>query len=362
MNSKMDCNISHSREFSTGIVEWLRGKGTILIVTHDHPDPDALAAAYALQHLIHVKTGQQATIAFGGVIGRSENVVMVRELEIKAVPLEGLDLDTFNAVCMVDTQPGTGNNSFPEGRRIDLVIDHHHLKESTQACRWVDVRPEYGASASILFEYLQAQEVKIATKLATMLFYAIKSETEDLGRDWTRSDREAYLWLMPLCNNRILHEIARPKSSRGYFKYFETGLKNACIYGNTLVFNLYTISHPEIVAEIADFLMRVEGVEIVLGVGCYREEGVLSMRTSHLEAHAGVLMQTIVKGLGTGGGHSMTAGAQVRPMPLDITSQTDLEAVLVKRLLEALGREGVAAEPLISRSNDLPEGCVDSPK
>ena len=349
MNKKVDCNISHSQEFSTGIVEWLRGKGTILIVTHDHPDPDALAAAFALQHLIHVKTGQQATVAFGGVIGRSENIVMVRQLEIRAVPLEGLDLDSFNAVCMVDTQPGTGNNSYPADRRIDLVIDHHHLKESTHACRWVDVRPEYGASASILFEYLQAQEVKIATKLATILFYAIKSETEDLGRDWSRSDREAYLKLMPLCNNRILHEITRPKVSRAYFRYFETGLKNARIYGNALVFNLYSIDHPEIVAEIADFLMRVEGVEIVLGIGSYRQEGVLSMRTSHLETHAGILMQTIVKGLGTGGGHSMTAGAQIRPMSRDVAAQKELEAKLAQRLLAALGRKDLSPELLVSR-------------
>lgn len=347
MNQKIDCNLSHSKDFSTEIIEWLRGKGTILIVTHDHPDPDALAAAFALQHLIHVKTGQKATIAFGGVIGRSENMVMVRQLEIKAVPLDGLDLDSFNAVCMVDTQPGTGNNSYPPDRRIDLVIDHHQLKESTHACRWVDVRPEYGASASILFEYLQAHDVKIATKLATILFYAIKSETEDLGRDWSRSDREAYLQLMPLCNNRILHEITRPKVSRGYFKYFETGLKNARIYGNALVFNLYAIDHPEIVAEIADFLMRVEGVEIVLGIGCYHEEGVISVRTSHLETHAGILVQKIIKGLGTGGGHSMTAGAQIRPMSQGVAEQADLEAELVHRLQAALGREPVASQPLV---------------
>ena len=214
MNQKADYNLSHSEEFSTGIIEWLRGKGAILIVTHDHPDPDALAASFALQHLILIKTGQTATIAFGGGIGRRENLVMAKQLEIKSKSIDELDLDAFNAVCMVDTQPETGNNSYPADRRIDLVIDHHQIKSQTQACRWVDVRPEYGASASILFEYLQAQEVKIATKLATILFYAIKSETEDLGRDWSKSDRDAYMKLMPLCNNRILHEITRPKSSR----------------------------------------------------------------------------------------------------------------------------------------------------
>lgn len=345
MSHKPDCNLTHSEEFSTGLIEWLRGKGSILIITHDHPDPDALAAAFALQHLILVKTGQVATIAFGGVIGRRENLVMVKELEIKVKAIQAIDLDSFNAVCMVDTQPETGNNSYPADRRVDLVIDHHQIKEQTQSCRWVDVRPEYGASASILFEYLQAQDVKIATKLATTLFYAIKSETEDLGRDWTKADRDAYLKLMPLCNNRILHEITRPKSSRGYFKYFETGLRNAKIYGNALVFNLYIIDHPEIVAEIADFLMRVEGIDIVLGLGCYGEEGVLSLRTSRQETHAGILMQTIIKGLGTGGGHSMTAGGQIRPLEAVRGSLGALEYELAGRLLAALGRQH--AEPVM---------------
>jgi len=349
MSPSVSCNLSHSEEFSTGIIEWLRGKGAILIVTHDHPDPDALAAAFALQHLILVKTGQEATIAFGGVIGRRENLVMVKQLEIKAKPIEELDLDTFNAICMVDTQPGTGNNSYPVDRRVDLVIDHHQFKEHTHACRWVDVRPEYGASASILFEYLQAQCVKIATKLATILFYAVKSETEDLGRDWSKSDRDAYLKLMPLCNNRILHEITRPKSSRGYFKYFETGLKNAKIYGNALIFNLYIIDHPEIVAEIADFLMRVEGIEIVLGLGCYHDEGVLSLRTGPQETHAGALMQKVIKGLGTGGGHSMTAGGQIRPLEAVRGSLGALEYELAGRLLNALGRAHSEPELLVPR-------------
>ncbi len=32
------------RQFVNDLVEWLRGKGRILIVTHDAPDPDALAS------------------------------------------------------------------------------------------------------------------------------------------------------------------------------------------------------------------------------------------------------------------------------------------------------------------------------
>ncbi|MBW2512447.1 MAG: phosphoesterase, partial [Deltaproteobacteria bacterium] len=106
---------------------------------------------------------------------------------------------------------------------------------------------------------------------------------------------------------------------------------------------------PEIVAEIADFLMRVEGVEVVLGLGCYKEEGVLSLRTSHQETHAGILMQTIIKGLGTGGGHSMTAGGQIRPLEAVRGSLGALEYELAGRLLAALGREHTEPIPLVER-------------
>lgn len=335
----MKRHLSHSESFSTELIEWMRGKSPILIVTHDHPDPDALAASYALRHLLLVKTGQEATIAFGGGIGRGENKVMVQRLEIPTVPIDKLNLEHFNVVCMVDCQPGTGNNAIPADAKVDLVIDHHALRGETEACRWVDVRPDYGAAASILFEYLVAQQVKIATKLATLLFYAIKSETQSLGRDWTGADREAYLQLLPLSNNRILYEITHPKSPREYFRYFDCGLKNAQIYEDLLVFNLSQVDHPEIVAEIADFLMRVEGVNLVLGIGCYREEGVLSLRTSSPELRAGVLIRTITEGLGTAGGHGMTAGGQIRPMPKEESGRKELVVRLVARLFAALERD-----------------------
>jgi nanoRNase/pAp phosphatase (c-di-AMP/oligoRNAs hydrolase) len=343
----MKRHLSHSATFSGQLVEWVRGKSSILIVTHDHPDPDSLAAAYALRHLFLVKTGQEATIAFGGRIGRGENKEMVKRLEIPTVPIDTLNLHDYKSICMVDCQPGTGNNSIPPDVKVDLVIDHHALRGETEACRWVDVRPDYGAAASILYEYLVAQEVKIATKLATLLFYAIKSETQNLGRDWTKADREAYLELVPLCNNRILYEITHPKSPKAYFSYFDSGLKNARIYDNLLVFNLYRVDHPEIVAEIADFLMRVEGVNLVLGIGNYQQEGVLSLRTNSPDIKAGVLIRTITEGLGTAGGHGMTAGGQIRPMPSDAAEQSALEALLISRLFDALERELPMPRPLI---------------
>ena len=330
------------------IIEWLRGRGRVLIVTHDNPDPDSIASAVALRHLILMKTGQDAVIGYGGVIGRSENRNMVKLLEIPVEPICRLDLDQFPVVCMVDTQPATGNNSYPIGRTVHIVIDHHPRKSDLDNICWVDVREHYGASATILYEYLCQLNISINTKLATSLFYAIKSETQDLGREWSKADREAYLKLLPLSNNRIMFNIVRPQVPREYFSYFRSAIENAQVYGCALVFNLGKINNPDIVAELADFLLRQEGVKYVLGMGYFEGVQTLSMRSLDPEARLGMVIQQMVEGLGTAGGHGMSAGGQIRTVAADENSQKELERLLTRRMFKALDLEPVPGEPLLS--------------
>ncbi len=319
------------------LIDWVRGKGRILIVTHDNPDPDALAAAVALRHLLLVGCGEEAIVAFGGVIGRSENRLMVDALELDLVPLAELDLDSFGTVCMVDTQPGTGNNSYPVDRPIHLLIDHHPLRRDYSDIHWVDVRPEYGASATILYEYLRTQEVYIGTRLATCLFYAIKSETQDLGREWSKADREAYLHLLPLANNQILYLLSHPPVSSRYFSTFHRAIDNATVYGRVLVFNLYQIENPDLVAELADFLLRQEQVEFVLGLGWFKGDEIISVRTTDHDARLGSVIQEMLDGMGTAGGHGMMAGGQIRNVDEEKTAQKELERLLTRRYIKALG-------------------------
>ena len=330
------------------MIEWIRGRGKILIVGHDNPDPDSLAAAVALRHLFLMKTGQDAVLAYGGVIGRSENRKMVELLEIPLVPLGDLDLSQFAVTCLVDTQPHAGNNSLPADHPVQLVIDHHLQKDDHSDVCWFDVRKEYGASATILYEYLNNQDVSINTRLATGLFYAIKSETQDLGREWSKADREAYLKLLPLSNNRILFDIIHPQVSSDYFSAFRTAIDNAHIYGEILMFNLYEISNPDLVAELADFLLRQRGVEYVLGMGWHQGTQILSMRSLNSEARLGSLIQELVAGLGTAGGHGMIAGGQIRNMKSDRKAQQELEELLLKRMFSALGLQPSTGRPLVS--------------
>jgi nanoRNase/pAp phosphatase (c-di-AMP/oligoRNAs hydrolase) len=336
-----------SKEHSDRMLEWLRGKGKSIIIIHDNPDPDCLASAMALRHLLAVKLNREAVITFSGMIGRSENIAMAKALEITLIPLGMVDLDEFSVVCMLDTQPGTGNNSLPPDCRVDIVIDHHPLREGSKKCRWQDIRDDYGVTATILYEYLAAQNISIGTKLATALFYAIKSETQDLGREANRPDREAYLRLFPLANKRLLYEIAHPKLPAEHYRTIHSGVENATIYGKLLVVNLQAICFPEVVAEMADYLIRLEGIETVLSMGHYNNEMLLSMRTTSTLINTGEIIRRLVAGRGAAGGHGMMAGGKLDNVPFDPAALKEVEAFLTRGLLAELAIGEVVPARLI---------------
>lgn len=340
-------HLSQTKKFTDELLAWLRGKGKIVIIVHDNPDPDCLASAMALRHLFVMKVNREAKIAFSGMIGRSENLAMAKKLEIPLTPLGIMDLKEYQVICMLDTQPGTGNNSLPPGMKVDIVIDHHPPRASSSTCRWVDIREDYGVTATILFEYLQAQDVTPGIKLSTALFYAIRSETQDLGREANRPDKDAYLRLFPLTNKKLLYEISYPKLPIEYFLTVSSALENAKIYRNLLVVNLYEIVFPEVVAEMADFLIRLDEIETVLSMGQYNNEMVLSIRTIRHDLNAGEVIKRLVDGLGAAGGHGMMAGGKLDNVPPGKVNIDRAEHILTKRLLRELGMENATPISMI---------------
>src|SRR5204862_3858392 len=136
----------------------------VLILMQDDPDPDAIASALALRVVLG-RTKAAAPIATFGRITRPENRAMTRLLEIDVERLGPAALTEYAAVAMVDVQP-----SFFEERlsEVALVIDHHP-EERPVVARVKDVRPSYGATSTILTEYLRAADTKIPQRLATAL-------------------------------------------------------------------------------------------------------------------------------------------------------------------------------------------------
>ena len=53
------------------------GKERVLILPHNDPDPDAIAGAVALRHLLAQAAGLPSEIVYRGMIGRAENKALI---------------------------------------------------------------------------------------------------------------------------------------------------------------------------------------------------------------------------------------------------------------------------------------------
>ena len=310
-----------------------------LVLTHDFPDPDSLASAAALASLLRNTRGLDVTIGFGGFIGRAENRQMVSVLEIPAVPVETLDLADFPYLALVDSQPETGNNALPAGRRPDIVVDHHPPRPTSAGVVWLDIHEEAGACATLVLDYLRQLGLPIGPKLATALFYAVKSETQDLVRESHPCDVEAYRYLLPLIDRDLLGEILNPPVSPAYFQLLSRAVDRSRLYGPLLVVDLQTVPFPEIVAEVADLMLRHEGIRWVLSLGQMAGDIYLSVRTRDPATNAGELIRKVVGGDGTAGGHGTMAGGRA-PAP-DLAAARCLVATFTNRVRDLLQLENL---------------------
>ncbi len=288
-----------------------RAPGRWLVLTHDNPDPDAIAAAAGLARLLRAGFARDVTVAYGGIIGRAENREMVRLLRLRMSHVRHLAWSNYRYFALVDTQPRTGNNQLPDRIMPDVVIDHHPVRAVSRRARFYDIRPEYGASATMVAEYLEAAGVEIPKALATALLYAIRTETQDFRRSWVAADRALHDDLLPLIDRRVLAKIQAPRLPLSYFQTLHGALEALESVGTLIVTHLDEVEQPDIVPEVADLLIRLEGKTWSFCTGVHGARMYLSLRTSNTRADAGRLMRRLIGQRGKGGGHGMVAGGWV---------------------------------------------------
>jgi nanoRNase/pAp phosphatase (c-di-AMP/oligoRNAs hydrolase) len=317
---------------------------SFLILTHNDPDPDAIASAAALQWLLKEKTGAEGHVVYKGIVGRAENKALVRYLGYPLRLLTEAEVSQSLPVALVDTQPGAGNNALPASSDVLAIFDHHPLREETFAARFIDVRPDVGATSTIVTEYCQSLGVELPTSIATALFYGIKTDTMGLGRGAGQADVAAYFYLQSRVDVQALVRIERAQVPPEYFQGLVAALQSAYLYDNVLIAYIGEMQRPDLTAEMADLFLRLRGVDWVMCMGVYEEQMTLSMRTN-MEHGAGQLIQSIVGDLGSAGGHGSMSAGQI---PLDGQNPEILSHRLKERVLKYLDIDSeVAAQKLI---------------
>jgi nanoRNase/pAp phosphatase (c-di-AMP/oligoRNAs hydrolase) len=330
------------------LVAFARGHRRALILTHDNPDPDSLASGVALAWLLETLAGVEAKVAYGGIIGRAENRALIRNLKLPVVPISRVVFDDFDLICMVDTQPEQGNHSLPRRHFPDVVIDHHPTRPDSHLAPIADVGGPIGATSTVLVEYLRASGLAVPPAIATALFYGIKADTRDLGRQTTQQDVDAYLWLFPRTDKDALAAIEHPILPARYFALAHRAIEKAQLWDDAVLCPLGALDAPDSVAEIAERFISLEGARWSIAWGEYGNDLYYSLRTADRRANAGKLIREIIEARGgSAGGHGSMAGARLPLGDRSPAGRRALAAQVAKDFLRAFGVKARASRRLV---------------
>ncbi len=252
------------------IVKTLSGGGRLLILTHNNPDPDSIAAAFALRHILSFVTKMKSKLGYGGTIGRAENRAMVKLLRIPFYPMTAPMASRFKHIAIVDAQPGAKNVLVTRKTECDIVIDHH-IPVKAGRSKFKDLRQHYGSTSTILTEYIKENQIPLNARVATALFYGIRTDVDDLGRGSSDYDFKMMHYLFPFVSLKWLKRIENAPIPIHYLRHYTEGLTKAAIYKDVVTADLGTITSPEAVAELAAFFIENRGHAVVVGLWAKRK-------------------------------------------------------------------------------------------
>jgi nanoRNase/pAp phosphatase (c-di-AMP/oligoRNAs hydrolase) len=318
----------------------------VAIVTHDNPDPDGIATGWAVYALVHRLLALPIRFVAGGRITRAENRQMVKLL---GPPIELVDQFQPGPKCgviLVDCGPQSSNHLLYD-KSIDplAVIDHHDGISGLDRVALSDVRCDVVAAASIATAYLHEQCLEPGPKLATGLLYAIRSELPGETGNFSHLDHFASAWLSQRADQRLLADIEAAPLPQSYYRDLVLALQSAFRSHDTGVCLLPRAETAEIVGEVADLLIRCEGIDRVLCGTAIEDDLFVSVRTKG-DFDAAQLVRETLRGLGHGGGHPHRAGGRIHLAKA--TRVEELEGRLLQRWWEVCGVSPDAATRLIS--------------
>ena len=285
------------------------GKKIHILLQHD-PDPDAIGSALALRELLGRNRATTPIVTFGEIT-RPENLMMIRLLDIQIDRITYEDLHKDGArLALVDVQPPYFDR--PLGR-VDLVVDHHPKRNSFKS-RFADLRTAYGATSTIFTEYLRAVGMEPSQRLATALVYGIKTDTLFLERGSNLADLSAFNFLYPLANKAMITRIERPALPREDLEAMGRALSHLQVDSSVAVIHLGEINREDVIPQMAEFCLQIEGVDWSIVSGLVHNRVVISVRNVGYVKSAGEVMKKLYDDIGSAGGHRAMAKAVV---PLD---------------------------------------------
>ena len=269
-------------------------------------DPDAMASAMALKRILWRKISA-TTIAHVEAITRPDNLAMIRLVSLDLVPLKEVDQEQFTRYAVLDSQPN--HHEGFQDIEFDVIIDHH--PDTGAKASFTDIRPKYGAMSTIMTEYLRAAKIKPSAKLATALFYGIKTDTMNFQRKALIEDVDAFQFLFRNVNVHMAQRIDQAEMMLDSLKYYRIALEEMRVRRHRIHVHLGPVRNPDVCVSIADFFMKIHDIAWSIVSGTHHGRLIIIVRNDGIRKDAGKLLGQKFGHLGSAGGHKAMARAEI---------------------------------------------------
>ena len=233
---------------------------------------------------------------------------MARLLRLHCLLLESADTIEADKFVLVDGQPS--HNDFFSRFHYTAVIDHHPQNESIDAA-FSDVRPDYGATSTIMTQYLRSAGVEPSPTVATALLYGIKTDTRNFERHTLVEDIDAFRYLFEFADHNILRKIEISDLSLGDTKFFHKAFTRKYVVKDRIFAYLDQVPSPDILVEVAEFLLKIHDINWSIVSGVYQGNLIVSVRNDGHRKDAGRLVRRAFGSIGCAGGHESMARAEI---------------------------------------------------
>jgi nanoRNase/pAp phosphatase (c-di-AMP/oligoRNAs hydrolase) len=296
-------------------------------------DPDAIAAALALKRLFW-RRAKNIGIYRINDIKRPDNVALIRSLKISLGHFKRIDSSAYTKWALLDSQPHHADQfgDVP----FDIIIDHHPAEADFKA-GLIDIRPEYGAVSTIMTEYLRASAIQPSPRLATALFYGIKTDTGNFVRPVIQNDLNAFRYLYRFANINLVRKIESSEMTKRTLSIFRQGIDNLVLYQNVAFVHMERLNNPDALVSVADFFLNLAEATWSIASAKCGDSLVVILRNAGFRRDAGKLAQQLFGKWGRAGGHRTAARAE---LPLGaIRSRARSEAGYRNFVLEQIKKE-----------------------
>ena len=301
-------------------------------------DPDAIASAMAVSRLLWRRVAN-VTTSHVNIINRPDNLAMLKLLGVSLIPHTEIDLTQYSKIVIVDSQPD--HNEFMNRLTPHVIIDHH--PDTGAQAPYLDIRPHYGATASIMTEYLRAARIKPSVKLATGLFHAIKIDTKSFKGQTVIEDVRAFQYLFRYVNIHLARKIEQADLRFAFLKYFKIALHSMRLRKGRVYVHLGPVVNPDVCVIIADFFMRIVSVTWSIVSGTCDKKLIVIFRNDGIRKNAGNVAKKSFGQIGSAGGHKNMARAEIASSDLaeqvDIRDEKKLLKWLINRVEKRAGKK-----------------------